>query len=90
MEQAAKSRKSLTKAKSEELSLSCEDRSREVFESQMVECRTCLGAKGETDTLAASMNDSEEVLIASSEDPASRIILVDNIPFRLSVAGREF
>jgi hypothetical protein len=56
----------------------------------MVECRTCLGAKGETDTLAASMNDSEEVLIASSEDPASRIILVDNIPFRLSVAGREF
>ena len=73
MEQAAKSRKSLIKAKSEELRLSCEDRSREVFESQTVECRICIGVKSETDTLAASMNDSKEVLIASSEDPASRI-----------------
>jgi hypothetical protein len=84
MGQAAKSRKSLNKVKSEELRLSCKDRSREVFEPQTVECRTRLGAKSETDTLAASMNDSE-VLIASSEDPASRIILVDNIPF--SVVG---
>lgn len=86
MEQAAMSRNSLTKAKFEELRSSCEDRSREVLESQAVLCSTCLAAKGETEMPAASMGDSEVGPVTGSESPASRTILVDNVSVS---TGRE-
>jgi hypothetical protein len=80
MEEAAALRKTLSKVRFQELRLSCEKRSREEFEPQTVECRTCIAAKGEKDAATTSMNDSGEVPITRSEGQASRTILVDNMP----------
>ena len=80
MEEAAALRKTLSKVRFQELRLSCEKQSREEFKPQIVECRTCIAAKGETDAATTSMNDSGEVPITRSEGQASRTILVDNMP----------
>ena len=79
MEEVVALTKSLSKARFQELRLCCEDRSREEFESQTVECRACIAAKGETDSAATSINDPEEVPVTGSEGQASRTILLDNV-----------
>ncbi len=79
MDEVAALRKTLSKVRFEELQLCCEGHSVEKFESQPVECRTCITAQSETEKPAPSMNDPEEVPDTGSEDQASRTILVENV-----------